>query len=66
MHMPAPTYHLKNWTDTNGSGKLDYSNQIELNTTGVWYHVERVPWTLNVTNETTGKTMFIDSELDHQ
>jgi hypothetical protein len=63
-------YNLTEWEDTNADEKISKCDQIELVDIEMeevaWYHVDNVPYTLNVTNVTTGESMYIDSELDYQ
>ncbi len=49
------------WDDTNGDGNVSVSDQIYFEGYG-WYHVDRVPYTLNVSNATHG-TKYFDSAL---
>jgi hypothetical protein len=72
-------YELEYWEDTNDDGRLSECDQIIMGLgmmaldMGVVneveyhpYHVDKVPYSLWVGNDTTGKEMCIDSELDYE
>ena len=53
--------------DTDYDGRISECDQIYLTSApGVWYHVDNVPYTLNVTNIETNESMYIDSVLDYK
>ena len=54
------------WEDTNEDGRISECDQVYLYSGAVWYHVENVPYTLNVTNIDTEESMYIDSVLDYE
>ncbi|MGB3477665.1 MAG: hypothetical protein WBB67_00725 [bacterium] len=70
FHELCPEY-CKNHTlqsrqDTNYDGRLSECDQIYLESGYDWYHVDNVPYTLNVTNIETNESMYIDSVLDYE
>ena len=62
---PENTYNPfdpDDWDDTNGDGNVSASDQIYFEGYS-WYHVDRVPYTLNLSNATYG-TKYFDSALN--
>jgi uncharacterized repeat protein (TIGR01451 family) len=56
--------HLLAWEDTNEDGNVSACDQVWLTSPGeLWYHVDRVPYTLTL-NETDGGLKYFDSVLD--
>jgi hypothetical protein len=57
-------WHLSSFEDHNGDGILNPNDQIDMTNleTGnvTWYHVDRITWTMNVTNEFGEEWMFIE------
>jgi uncharacterized repeat protein (TIGR01451 family) len=51
------------WNDTDGDGNLSTCDQIQLGNPGgsFWAHVDHMPYTLNVTNNETGESMYLES-----
>ena len=66
---PLAYYELTSWEDTNVDGRLSYCDQIDMwdeqSGRTVWFHVEKVPYTVLVTNP-EGEEMYIDSVLDFE
>jgi hypothetical protein len=55
---------IRNWDDTNHDGNVSACDQIYLTSDEPkWYHVDRVPYTLNLSNATYG-TKYFDSVLN--
>jgi uncharacterized repeat protein (TIGR01451 family) len=54
---------LWGWEDTNNDSRISTCDQINLSGAGILYsyHVEHVPYTLNVTNNETGESMYLES-----
>ena len=60
-------YHIDFCEDTNGDFGISACDQLYLTTApGAWYHVDKVPVTLNVTNTETAESIYIDSVEDWQ
>jgi uncharacterized repeat protein (TIGR01451 family) len=59
---------LWDWEDTDNDGRISACDQIYLTGVGSLssYHVDRVPYTLNVTNNVTGESMYLESDLDYE
>jgi uncharacterized repeat protein (TIGR01451 family) len=58
---------LDHWEDTNSDNRLSAGDQIYMTTMpGAWYHVDNVPYTLNVTAIETGESRYLDSVLDYE
>ena len=56
--------HVEDWKDTNHDGNVSACDQIYLTSAEPkWYHVDRVPYTLNLSNATYGSKYF-DSVLN--
>ena len=54
--------HIGNWDDTNHDGNVSACDQVQLYTVPAWYHVDRVPYTLNLSN--ANGTTYFDSVLN--
>ena len=54
---------LWGWEDSNNDSRISTCDQIVLSGFGLLYsyHVEHVPYTLNVTNNETGESMYLES-----
>jgi uncharacterized repeat protein (TIGR01451 family) len=60
-------YVLDQWEDTTNDSRLSAGDQINMTTMpGAWYHVDNVPYTLNVTAIETGESSHLDSVLDYE
>jgi uncharacterized repeat protein (TIGR01451 family) len=59
-------HYLHGWEDTYNDGRVSACDQLWLESYEEWYHVEEVPYTLNVTNISTGESKYIDSVLDYE
>ncbi len=56
---------IVDWDDTNKDGQVSICDQLKLSSAVpyYWYHVDRVPYTLNLSNEALG-TKYFDSVLN--
>ncbi|MBN1762389.1 MAG: right-handed parallel beta-helix repeat-containing protein [Methanomicrobia archaeon] len=54
---------LFGWEDTNNDNRISACDQISLieGQNKSWYHVDHVPYTLNITNNETGESMYLES-----
>ena len=59
-------HELWDLEDTNDDGRISECDQVYLYSGAVWYHVDNVPYTLNVTDIETNESMYIDSVLDYK
>jgi uncharacterized repeat protein (TIGR01451 family) len=59
-------HYLHGWDDTDNNSRVSACDQLWLQSYEEWYHVDSVPYTLNVTNANTGAISYFDSELDYE
>ncbi len=58
---------LHNWEDTNEDGRISFCDQVYMESGYVWYHVENVPYTLNLTGTGDGaESIYVESLMDYE